>query len=369
MFCTQCGTKIQDDARFCPSCGASISDQNPPNSKPVGEAAQPDSPTSNDAEPAAAMTEKTTSLKSAVADTQRRSQRRMPLVALIALALALTSALAFAAYYIYTSMQQQAPEPVQVETQQLDEQQIDQPAEEETPDEASRAVEAYQPVIADYRALATEFRNLSAGDARANGAIDSFIAEHPYTSSALNRFQIDRLDWIRESSTPVFSFVDLNKDGIPECLFGSNSEVNGVLIWEIWSFQNGKPIEIAFGSEKALIELCEDGVISQFINSGAATGTITHYRVADTINLVDISGADAPDGLPLSEKEMRSNLIALSSVSWDGMPNTGIEKVTIADEEGTVTQGDPANWQSERNAVVNNYPADKTAEWKNLLDG
>ena len=47
MFCTQCGKKIQDDAKFCPYCGATIlpsSDSKKQDKKPYEPPQQPSSP-------------------------------------------------------------------------------------------------------------------------------------------------------------------------------------------------------------------------------------------------------------------------------------------------------------------------------------
>lgn len=156
MFCTQCGTKLHDDARFCPSCGAKIADQEIPASKSASDSSSPIA-LANGEEPANTPLEQETendefiSLIPAVKETQHRSKRHVSLVALVALALALTSALAFAAYYVYTSMQQQAPESVRVETQQTDEQPTEEnPSESKQSDEQSTEEsldEADEPII------------------------------------------------------------------------------------------------------------------------------------------------------------------------------------------------------------------------------
>lgn len=49
MFCTQCGKKIQDDAKFCPYCGATIHHAEAP--KETVEPAEPEVPVGSTEEP------------------------------------------------------------------------------------------------------------------------------------------------------------------------------------------------------------------------------------------------------------------------------------------------------------------------------
>lgn len=386
MFCTQCGTKLHDDARFCPSCGARIADQEIPVSKSTSNPSSPIALANGEESTSASLEQKTendgfVSLIPAVKETQHRSQRRMPLVALIALALALTSALAFAAYYVYTSMQQQAPEPVRIETQQAEEQpteespneskqseeQSTETEKEKDSSEADSTVEAYQPIIDDFRALASDYSTVAASSARTDGTRDAFEAEHPYTRLTLQMPQYAR-SWLNGSETAVYTFRDLNSDGMPECLLGAKSNSGEIYVWDIWAIKDGVPIKIAYGQEKGLLTLRQDNVIQQYNNSGAASGTETYFRIGNSENLVDISQYNGIDDLSAINAAFESNSMTLSSVSWDGMSNTGINKVIITDEQGASTQGDPANWQSEREALASKYPADKTTEWTNLLD-
>lgn len=99
MYCTQCGAKIEDDSLFCTSCGTKTAR----NDRVPGETVASSSDAA-DAVNGKPSTESPSSLKGAVESAQKHSCRRMPLVVLVALALALTSAIAFAAYYAYTEV-------------------------------------------------------------------------------------------------------------------------------------------------------------------------------------------------------------------------------------------------------------------------
>lgn len=386
MFCTQCGKQLPDDARFCTACGARIANQEPSANELAGDFSGPIAPANNNSPENTSLKQTSengdfTSLVPAVKETQRRSRGRMRLAALIVLALALTSAIAFAAYYAYTNMQQQAPESVQVETQQADEQPTEEtPSESKQSEEqstetekeketskADQAVEAYQPIIDDFRALASDYSTIAASSARTDGTRDAFEAEHPYTRLALQMPQYAR-SWLNGDETPVYAFRDLNSDGMPECLLGAKSNSGEIYIWDIWTIKDGVPIKIAYGQEKGLLTLRQNNVIQQYNNSGAASGTETYFRIGNSENLVDISQYNGIDDLSAINTAFESNTMTLSSVSWDGMPSTGISKVIIIDEQGASTQGDPANWQADREALASKYPANETAEWMNLLD-
>lgn len=81
MFCAECGNELEEDARFCTKCGASTDEAR--TSKPESESG---------------------TLKAAIEATKHRSRRRVPLVLLIAFALALVTGVAYAAFWVYTEV-------------------------------------------------------------------------------------------------------------------------------------------------------------------------------------------------------------------------------------------------------------------------
>ncbi len=142
-FCPICGAKLPADARFCGACGTPIdayevdsratagsgmpqraeNDQtakpcegspqlasvfSTDTAKPVGADLTAQSGSKLDAETesgaGADASTQAQSFTAAVESTVRRSRRRMPLIVLVALALALTSAVAFAAYTVYNQV-------------------------------------------------------------------------------------------------------------------------------------------------------------------------------------------------------------------------------------------------------------------------
>ncbi len=149
-FCPQCGGQLKSDARFCSECGTRLDAYEVDLRAAVGNDASPQvekrcapqaagahetptecapaqaakTPAADAAKPAGEESgTAASSFAAAVESTKHRSRRRVPLVVLVALALALTSAVAFAAYQVYTqviapAMQEQQAEG---ETQQAEE--------------------------------------------------------------------------------------------------------------------------------------------------------------------------------------------------------------------------------------------------------
>lgn len=116
MYCTKCGAKLPRDARFCMNCGkpvAAIASEKAAASTASSEkAVAPAVVPAKVAEPKGASSssqnnpspEQSETLRGAVNATKHRSRRRVPMVVLVALAMALAAGTAYAAYRVYTDM-------------------------------------------------------------------------------------------------------------------------------------------------------------------------------------------------------------------------------------------------------------------------
>ena len=116
MYCTKCGAKLPRDARFCMNCGKPVaaiaSEKAAASTASLGKAAAPVAATAKVAEPTGASSssqnnpssEQSETLRGAVNATKHRSRRRVPMVVLVALAMALAAGTAYAAYRVYTDV-------------------------------------------------------------------------------------------------------------------------------------------------------------------------------------------------------------------------------------------------------------------------
>lgn len=116
MYCTKCGAKLPRDARFCMNCGKPVAAIAPAkaaaSTASSGKAAAPAAVPAKAAEPTGASpssqnnpsSEQSETLRGAVNATKHRSRRRVPMVVLVALAMALVAGTAYAAYRVYTDV-------------------------------------------------------------------------------------------------------------------------------------------------------------------------------------------------------------------------------------------------------------------------
>ena len=116
MYCTKCGAKLPRDAKFCMNCGKPVaaiaSEKVAASTASSGKAAAPAAVPAKAAEPTGASSssqnnpssEQSETLRGAVNATKHRSRRRVPMVVLVALAMALAAGTAYAAYRVYTDV-------------------------------------------------------------------------------------------------------------------------------------------------------------------------------------------------------------------------------------------------------------------------
>lgn len=116
MYCTKCGAKLPRDARFCMNCGKPVvaiaSEKAAASTASSEKAVAPAVVPAKVAEPKGASSssqnnpspEQSETLRGAVNATKHRSRRRVPMVVLVALAMALAAGTAYAAYRVYTDM-------------------------------------------------------------------------------------------------------------------------------------------------------------------------------------------------------------------------------------------------------------------------
>ena len=150
MYCTKCGAKLPRGARFCVNCGKPVAAIAPEkaavSTTSSGKAAAPAAVPAKAAEPTGASSssqnnpssEQSETLRGAVNATKHRSRRRVPMVVLVALAMALAAGTAYAAYRVYTD--------VWLPAQQIQNEQIVEAPEEITYSVETRSMDVSVPV-------------------------------------------------------------------------------------------------------------------------------------------------------------------------------------------------------------------------------
>ena len=150
MYCTKCGAKLPRDARFCTNCGKPVaaiaSEKAAASTASLGKAVVPAVVPAKVAEPKGASSssqnnpspEQSETLRGAVNATKHRSRRRVPMVVLVALAMALVAGTAYAAYRVYTD--------VWLPAQQNENEQIVEAPEEITYSVETRSMDVSVPV-------------------------------------------------------------------------------------------------------------------------------------------------------------------------------------------------------------------------------
>lgn len=150
MYCTKCGAKLPRDARFCMNCGKPVvaiaSEKAAASTASSEKAVAPAVAPAKAAEPKGASSssqnnpssEQSETLRGAVNATKHRSRRRVPMVVLVALAMALVAGTAYAAYRVYTD--------VWLPAQQAQNEQIVEAPEEITYSVETRSMDVSVPV-------------------------------------------------------------------------------------------------------------------------------------------------------------------------------------------------------------------------------
>lgn len=150
MYCTKCGAKLPRDARFCMNCGKPVaaiaSEKAAASTASLGKAVAPAVVPAKVAEPKGTSSssrnnpspEQSETLRGAVNATKHRSRRRVPMVVLVALAMALAVGTAYAAYRVYTD--------VWLPAQQAQNEQIVEAPEEITYSVETRSMDVSVPV-------------------------------------------------------------------------------------------------------------------------------------------------------------------------------------------------------------------------------
>ncbi len=249
MYCAQCGNEISDRVKFCPQCGSStginVSGGTP--SSPRFYLADVKADTANNVEAANSSKQRSTSFKDAMDAIRSNSKRRILMIMMLVLVLALLAGCAaYTGYYIYNNYFAQQPNEQPMET-------ISEPA---------AAMAAYTNVLDEYRdflAFVTAEGDVKQGvnnlarNRRTYELIDYPDVSKYYLSSSGTIFDCNK-----------YAYFDFDDNGTPELVVGNGS--NQPL--EVYAYQDGKVVDLFGLSAEGSWRINNDGYITNTGSKG-----------------------------------------------------------------------------------------------------
>ncbi len=346
MYCEHCGAKLSDNARFCPTCGSATNEQSPADDQGSASASGATS--------------------CSQADTPRKAIGKPAVIAASIVAVALiVGGVAFGALSInspakpadeQTSTEQEAPETKQPEEPAAAAAPEQEPAPETalepepTPapvNPAAEAQTALQAVIDDYRSLADDSAKLSK---------DDLASRHPYVNSmAIPNYLMDWAD--SGFSNVCYAFSDLNGDDVPELIIGCKDAQSNTQAFDIWSYVNNAPVRVAYSWERSIMRVCAGGYLYERGSGGFQDWMIT----VSTLSAYPTGVGDAWTDYTNGFNGRTDNLNVVEKL---GMESGTYVKI---DAQGNKTAITAEQFQTENQAIEQQYPADSSIEWIPLI--
>lgn len=346
MYCEHCGAKLSDNARFCPTCGSATNEQSPADDQGSASASGATS--------------------CSQADTPRKAIGKPTVIAVSAVAFALIAAgVAFGALSIsnpakptdeQTSTEQETPEIKQPEQPSAAAVPEQEPAPETAPEPeptpapvnpAAEAQTALQAVVDDYRSLADDSAKLSK---------DDLTSRHPYVNSmAIPNYL---MDWANSGFSNVcYAFSDLNGDDVPELIIGCKDAQSNTQAFDIWSYVNNAPVRVAYSWERSIMRVCAGGYLYERGSGGFQDWMIT----VSTLSAYPTGVGDAWTDYTNGFNGRTDNLNVVEKL---GMESGTYVKI---DAQGNKTAITAEQFQTENQAIEQQYPADSSIEWIPLI--
>ncbi len=304
----------------------------------------------------AATTTKSNNLKAAVVQNKKRSRRHIPMIVLVALALALATSVAYAAYRAYTDIWV----PMQQEQQQKAQAEKD----------VQEAQDAYNGIIEEY---SKALKDAKSGELDHNEIAEKYphvnSEPFPYYSMSLSD---------SETSDYKYTAKDLNDDGTPELLIGRGMTQYGTMytsiaVYDIWSYQNGNLVHVESGITRGDYSLRENGVIMSRANGGA---DINGYMMM-SLNKGKLYSVEDLDQANVTKAQGNwTNLEGISEERIDGTTRTSNDNPQVkytkyannstGADSGTCTA---KQFNSMLDELFAKYPEDTSVEWKTISAG
>ncbi len=282
MYCVKCGHELDDDARFCTACGASVGDAA---DETTGDAQQSSemSESSMGIEPklmeSADSSGDPISFSDAMEKTKARSKHHIPIAVIVALVLALAAGTAFASYYVYVAV----VEPMIEEASEQSDSGSNEDVGVDEDDTEADALAAYDVIFGEYREFAEYVAN---GGSPADLTIDE---EGRWTDfpdvATVNSSSYSPGEEIRYQ----YAYRDFDGDGISELLVGTPHSIDdGISLFQMFTYQNGETKELfqsklqnrsQYIDEDPYFDLTTNGYIKSVQGTGGSDDGIATYTV------------------------------------------------------------------------------------------
>lgn len=255
-----------------------------------------------------------------------------------------------------TSTEQETPEIIQPEQPSAAAVPEQEPAPEAVPEPeptpapvnpATEAQTALQAVIDDYRSLANDSAKLSK---------DDLASRHPYVNSMASPSYL--MDWADSGFSNVcYAFSDLNGDDVPELIIGCKDAQSNTQAFDIWSYVNNAPVRVAYSWERSIMRVCAGGYLHERGSGGFQDWMIT----VSTLSAYPTSIGDAWTDYANGFNGRTDNLNVAEKL---GMESGTYVKI---DAQGNKTAITAEQFQTENQAIEQQYPADSSIDWIPLI--
>ena len=212
---------------------------------------------------------------------------------------------------------------------------------------AAEAQTALQAVIDDYRSLADDSAKLSK---------DDLASRHPYVNSMASPSYL--MDWADSGFSNVcYAFSDLNGDDVPELIIGCKDAQANTQAFDIWSYVNNAPVRVAYSWERSIMRVCAGGYLYERGSGGFQDWMIT----VSTLSAYPTGVGDAWTDYTNGFNGRTDNLNVVEKL---GMESGTYVKI---DAQGNKTAITAEQFQTENQAIEQQYPADSSIEWIPLI--
>ena len=163
-------------------------------------------------------------------------------------------------------------------------------------------------------------------------------------------------DWADSGFSNVcYAFFDLNGDNIPELIIGCKDAQANTQAFDIWSYVNNAPVRVAYSWERSIMRVCAGGYLYERGSGGFQDWMIT----VSTLSAYPTGIGDAWTDYTNGFNGRTDNLNVVEKL---GMESGTYVKI---DAQGNKTAAE--QFQTENQAIEQQYPADSSIEWIPLI--